>query len=138
MAGAGRALAYLYVGSRDVGEDLAFYRDQLGGELVWRFRAMGAEVAAVRLGEGPLVLLADHRDAPSVLQIWAVGDLDGARRELEAAGFARSQRRVEVPDGPCLVLSDPSGNELALLEQVRPGAMAKAYADPANARAVRD
>jgi hypothetical protein len=28
-----------------------------------------------------------------------------------------------VPDGPCLVVADPTGNEIALLEQVRPNIM---------------
>ncbi|HEX5955546.1 MAG TPA: VOC family protein [Solirubrobacterales bacterium] len=118
-----RRLVYLYVGSSDVGRDLGFYRDQLGGELVWRSEGLGAEVAAVRLGDGPLVLLADHRGAPSALPIWAVGDLDDELGKLRAAGWAAGARRVEVPDGPCAVLSDPSGNEIALLERVRPGVM---------------
>ena len=118
-----RQLVYLYVGSNDVGRDLGFYRDQLGGELIWRSEGIGAEVAAVRLGDGPLVLLTDHRHAPSVLPIWAVGDLDDELARLEAAGWTAGARRVEVPDGPCAVLVDPSGNELALLERVRPGVM---------------
>jgi hypothetical protein len=137
MVGSEGRLVYLYVGSSDVGLDLAFYRDQLGGELAWRFRAFEAEVAAVRLGDGPLVLLADHREPPSVLPIWAVEDLDRAVSRLEAAGWRDGHRRVEVPDGPCLVLSDPSGNQVALLERVRPAALEKAWRDPANPRAVR-
>jgi predicted enzyme related to lactoylglutathione lyase len=112
-------LAYLYVGSRDVDADLAFYRDRLGAEVVWDIEGIETHVAAVRLGEGPLVLLADHRPAPSVLPIWAVDDLDAAAATLAAAGWTKSLRRVEVPDGPILLLSDPSGNEVGLLEPVR-------------------
>ena len=118
-----RQLVYLYVGSSDVGRDLGFYRDRLGGELVWRSEGLGAEVAAVRLGDGPLVLLADHRHAPSALPIWAVDDLHDELARLRATGWTDEARRVEVPDGPCAVLVDPSGNELALLERVRPGVM---------------
>lgn len=123
MSTGARHLVYLYVGSADVGADLAFYRDRLGGELAWRSEAFGAEVAAVRLGDGPLVLLADHREAPSVLPIWAVDDLEAEVARLRAAGWEGGTRRVEVPDGPCVILGDPSGNEVALLERVRPGVM---------------
>ena len=69
------------------------------------------------------MLLADHRPVPSVLQIWAVEDLTVEVERLEAAGWTGSARSVEVPDGPCFVLADPSGNEIALLEQVRPNVM---------------
>lgn len=116
-------LIYLYVGSDDVPGDVAFYRDHLGAEVVWHHRAMGTEVAAVRLGEGPMVLLADHREAPSVLPIWTVQDIEAAREALERSGWSGPTAQVEVPDGPCLLLQDPSGNEVGLIQQVRPGVM---------------
>ena len=81
------------------------------------------------------MLLADHREAPSVLPVWAVDDLDRATTELRDRGWTGAERRVEVPDGPCLLLTHPSGNELALLERTRPGAMER---DPASKRAVRE
>ncbi|HEV8571508.1 MAG TPA: VOC family protein [Actinomycetota bacterium] len=117
------SLIYLYVGSDDVPSDVAFYRDHLGAEVVWHHRAMGTEVAAVRLGEGPLVLLADHREAPSILPIWSVEDIDAAQEALERSGWSGPADRVEVPDGPCLLLRDSSGNQIGLLQQVRPGVM---------------
>jgi catechol 2,3-dioxygenase-like lactoylglutathione lyase family enzyme len=129
-------LCYLYVGSADVDADLAFYRDGLGGELVWRVQAFEADVAAVRIGAGPLLLLADHRPAPSVIQIWSVADIDAAAAGLREAGFSDGGTRVEVPDGPCLVLDDPSGNHIGLLHRVRPDAMAHSYNDD-NPSAVR-
>jgi catechol 2,3-dioxygenase-like lactoylglutathione lyase family enzyme len=116
-------LVYLYVGARDVPADVAFYRDHLGAEVVWDRQAMGTHVAAVRLGDGPLVLLADHRDPGSVLPLWSVDDLDAAVAALKASGWSGEGTRVEVPDGPCLLLHDPSGNEVGLLHQVRPGVM---------------
>jgi catechol 2,3-dioxygenase-like lactoylglutathione lyase family enzyme len=127
-----------HVGSADVDADLRFYSDALGGELVWRFQALDADVAGVRLGDGPLVLLADHRPAPSVLPIFAVTDLDLAADQLRASEWAETATQVEVPDGPALVLHDPSGNEIALLHRVRPDAMPSSYRDPDNGHAVRD
>lgn len=117
------SLVYLYVGSDDVPRDVAFYRDHLGAEVVWHHQAMGTEVAAVRLGDGPVVLLADHREAPSVLPIWTVEDIDAAQEALGRSGWSGPTDRVEVPDGPCLLLQDASGNQIGLLQQVRPGVM---------------
>lgn len=123
MAPVAGRLVYLYIGSDNVPADLVFYRDHLRGDVIWHRQGFGAEVAAVRLGEGPLVLLADHREAGSVLPIWTVEDIDGALTALGDAGWTGQPTTVEVPDGPCLLLRDPSGNEIGLLHQVRPGVM---------------
>jgi predicted enzyme related to lactoylglutathione lyase len=138
MATPGRRLVYLYMGSSDVGRDVDFYVGRLGGELVWRFESHGTEVAAIRLGAGPLVLLAGHRDAPGVLQIWEVDDLERALTELREAGWEGPETRVEVPDGPCLILRDPSGNEIGLLKRVRPGVLEKSWQGDKDAEALRD
>ena len=137
-AGIAGALVYLYVGSSDVGRDIDFYRRVLGAEVMWRFRAFGAEVAALRVGEGPLFLLADHRPAGSCLPIWSAPDLDAPAAALRAGGWHEKSVRVEVPDGPCLVFADPSGNQVALLRPDRPRALEHAWQDPDNERAVRE
>lgn len=121
-------LLYLYMGSADVTADLAWYNEVLGAELLWRAQAYGADVAAVRVGvDGPALLLADHRPVPSCMPIWAVTDIDAAIEFLEATEWTRGSMRVEVPDGPCLVLTDPGGNQMALLRPDRPNAMQDAY-----------
>ena len=129
-------LAYLYIGTSDLRADLAWYDEVLGADLVWRFEAFGADVAAVRIGpEGsPLVLLADHRPVPSCLPIWTVRSLHDTSEWLQATGWLATAVRVGVPDGPCLVLRDRSGNELALLQQDNPEAMQHAYQDLTNPR----
>lgn len=116
-------VVYLYVGSDDVDADLRFLVDGLGGELAWRFQEFGAEVAGVRMGDGPMYIVADHRPAGNVLPIIAVTDLDSAAEGLLAAGFTDTGTTVEVPDGPCTVLAAPAGNEVGLLQQTRPGAL---------------
>jgi hypothetical protein len=98
-------LRYLYVGSANVEKDLAFHQEVLGGELVWRFRKFGADVAAVRHQEGPLVLLADHRPAGSVLPLYAVDDLEALRAALVGKGL-RLGHTVATPDGPCLLVEN--------------------------------
>lgn len=130
-------IVYLYVGSDDVDGDLRFLVDGLGADLAWRFHAFDADVAAVRMGDGPMYLVANHRPAGSVLPIVTVEDLDTAAAGLRAAGFNDTGVTVEVPDGPCMVLTAPAGNEIGLLQQTRPGAMDGAYSDPGNSSAVR-
>jgi predicted enzyme related to lactoylglutathione lyase len=130
-------LVYLYIGTDDVARDVGFYEAALGARLVWRFHVFATDVAAVRLGEGPLVLLAEHRRAPSCLPIWSVADLGAASERLTGSGFEAHGETVGTPDGPVHVLRDPSGNELGLLRADRPGALEDAYADPTNTNAVR-
>ncbi|HWN66048.1 MAG TPA: VOC family protein [Haliangium sp.] len=130
-------LAYLYVGSASHDADVAYYRDVLGGELVWHFDKFGARVAAFRLAEGPLVLLADHRPAGTCLPIFGVRDLQAVVRELRGRGWQASGGPFEIPDGPCYLFRDPSGNELGLLGLARPDALVAAYADPGNSAALR-
>jgi hypothetical protein len=129
-------LAYLYLGSTDVGTDLVFWQDALGARLRWRFRAFGADVAAVDVGTGPPVLLASHRPAPSVLPIWAVTDVTRVIDDLRESGWVHGVE-LEIPDGPVFVFRDPSGNELAALQVLRPDALDGAWRDPDNPRAVR-
>lgn len=131
-------LTYLYLGSNDVDADLEMYLGALGAELVWRFRAFATDVAAVRLVPvGPLVLLAEHRRAPSCLPIWTVADLDATMLRLDESGLAPRGETVGTPDGPVHVLSDRSGNEIGLLQADRPAALERAYAEPDNPNAVR-
>jgi hypothetical protein len=111
-------LEYLYVASADVD------RDVLGAQVVWDFQEFGTRVAAVRLSERPpLYILAGHRAPPNVLPIFAVESLPKAEKALREKGWAPSSDRFEVPDGPCYLFKDPSGNELALLGMTRPHAL---------------
>lgn len=129
-------LLYLYVGSGSFDRDFAYYRDVLGAPLVWNFSRFGARVAAFRVGEGPLVLVADHRPAPSCIPIWAVEDVEDVAEALRARGWTSTGGAFEIPDGPCYRFDDPSGNPFAFLQAVRPGVLEKAYADPSNPNAV--
>ena len=139
-AGAGPIgdLVYVYLGTDDVERDRAFYLEALGAEPVWRFRAFATDVAAVRVAPGaPLVLLAEHRRAPSCLLVWAVTDLDAAAERLRGSGFEAHGETAGTPDGPVHVFRDPSGNEMGLLRQDRPNALDAAFADPTHENAVR-
>jgi predicted enzyme related to lactoylglutathione lyase len=131
-------LRFLYVGSADVERDLPIWLALPGATMRWRFQAFDADVAAVELvGGGPLVLLADHRPAGTLLPIFAVDELGEAVDGLGEQGWQVVARWAGTPEGPAAELRDPSGNEIALLRVDRPGAMDAAYADPGNRHAVR-
>ena len=80
-------LRFLYVGSSDVKRDLDYYVKVLGSRKVWDRTAFGTRVAAVELCDGPLLLLAGHRPAPSVLPVFQVDSLKASEKELRSRGW---------------------------------------------------
>ncbi len=131
-------LRFLYVGSRRFDDDVKYYRDSISAEQVWNFKAFGARVAAFHLGEGPLLLLADHRPAPSCIPVFEVKDLKITISELGAKGVRPDRGPFEIPNGPCCMFKDPSGNEFAIFQDERPNVLEEAYSDPRNKRVVRE
>ena len=113
-------LAYLYVGTSDFERDLAYYRDVLGGELLWNLAGFGAHVAAFRVGDGPLLLLADHRPAPTCMPVYEVDNLKETTRALKKRGWKPDGSSFEIPNGPCYAFEDPSKNRYAIFQNVRP------------------
>ena len=122
-------IEYLYVGTSDFERDLAYYTDVLGAKVIWNRHAFGAKVAALRLCEGPQYLLADHRPAPSCMPLFEVLDLKATAKHLRSRGWKSEGRSFEIPPGPCILFKDPSGNELALFENVRPNVMGEGFED---------
>jgi hypothetical protein len=130
-------LEFLYVGTSAFERDCAYYRDVLGANLVWAFNAFGAKVAAFRLCDGPLWLLADHRRAPSCMPIIAVQHLERTVAELKERGWHSDGDSFEIPNGPCYRFTDPSGNQIAIFQNLRPDSMERAFADKDNPNAIR-
>ena len=115
------ALDVLYVPSRDVAADVAFYRDVLGGRVVFAVEGMGARVAEVALAaRGPRVVLADHLPGESPILLHRVPDLEQTLDELGARGL-RLEARMELPLGPCATFRSPGGQRLGLYQLTRPG-----------------
>jgi lactoylglutathione lyase len=99
----------LYVTDLEAG--LAFYRDQLGHELIWR-----TEVAAgLRLPESDAeIVLQTEQQAPEIDLL--VDSADEAARRIEALGGNILVPPFDIPIGRCVVVSDPWGNPLVLLD----------------------
>ena len=118
-------LRYLYMGTSNVQKDVDYYTKVLGANKIWDISSFGTRVAALQLGEGPLLLLADHRPAPSCILIFQVDDLEAVSKALRQKGWKPEGERFEIPEGPCYRFSDPSGNPLALLEITRPNVLGR-------------
>lgn len=114
-------LRFLYVGTSDTTRDAAWYVEKAGARKLWQFEAFGANVAGLAIGDGPLLLLADHRPAGSVLPIWEVDDLKATVTTMVDAGWQPEGEPFEVPTGPCRLFKDPSGTEICLTQMTRPG-----------------
>jgi predicted enzyme related to lactoylglutathione lyase len=114
------ALDVLYVPSQDVEADVAFYRDLLGGRIIFAIEAMGTRVAEVATApQGPRVVLADHLPGTAPILLHRVSDLDEALAELASRGVAL-EGRVELPLGPCAMFRSPGGQRLGLYQLTRP------------------
>jgi len=116
------ALDFIYMPSADVAADLAFYRDALGGEIVFAIEAFGTRVAQVRISDGgPRLLLAGHMRGEAPVLVHRVPDLDVAIAELEGRGL-EIEERFGFPHGPAASLRTPGGQRLAIYELTRPEA----------------
>jgi catechol 2,3-dioxygenase-like lactoylglutathione lyase family enzyme len=116
------ALDILYLPSRDAEADVAFYRDRLGGRVVFAVEAMGTRVAEVAVSpNGPRMVLAEHLAGDAPLLLHRTSGLDATVTGLGIAPEAR----VELPLGPCVTLRSPGGQRLGLYELTRPGVDAR-------------
>jgi predicted enzyme related to lactoylglutathione lyase len=113
-------LDFVYMPSRDVARDLAFYVELLGGDVVFAIEAMGTRVAEVKLSEGgPRLLLADHLEGERPVLVHRVADLDDTLAKLEERGL-RVDARMGLPHGPCATFHTPGGQRLAVYQLTRP------------------
>ena len=99
----------LYVPDLEAG--LAFYRDKLGHELIWRT----ATAAGLRLPETDaefVIQTEEQRQETDLL----VDSADEAARFIEHAGGTVIVPPFDIQIGRCVVVEDPWGNPLVLLD----------------------
>jgi predicted enzyme related to lactoylglutathione lyase len=95
----------------DLDEALAFYRDRLGHELIWRTDA----AAGLRLpGSNAELVLQTER--PQVETDLAVESVEAAVERFVAAGGRLIAGPFEIQIGRCAVVADPFGNVLVMLD----------------------
>ncbi len=113
-------LDFLYVPSEDVAADARYFADVLGGRIAFAIDGMGTRVAAVRLTDGPpLLLLTDHLEGERPILVYRVPDLPAALADLEDRGWPR-ERSFEIPHGPCCSFRARGGHRVALYQLTRP------------------
>ena len=99
----------LYVPDLEAG--LAFYRDRLGHELIWRTET----AAGLRLPETDTELVLqteEHRQEVDFL----VGSADKSAKFIELSGGKVIVPPFDIQIGRCVVVEDPWGNPLVLLD----------------------
>jgi hypothetical protein len=117
-------LDFLYMPSRDVAGDIAYFAEVLGGRVVFAIESMGTRVAAVSLGTGtPLLLFAGHLDGDVPVLLFRVADLQAELEAMAARGWKR-ESTFEIPHGPCCSFRTPGDHRVALYEPTRPDATA--------------
>jgi hypothetical protein len=115
------SLDFVYVPTSDVDAAAAFHVEAIGAELVWKVRAMGTTVAALRLAPGePLVLLAGHVSGERPILVYRVTSYPDAVADLRRQGVELVE--LEIPHGPCATFTADGGQRYAVYELVRPEA----------------
>jgi predicted enzyme related to lactoylglutathione lyase len=95
----------------DLEAGLAYYRDRLGHELVWRRpRSAGLRMP----GTDAEIVLTTER--PELEVNLTVASADSAVEQFVAAGGRVLVRPFDIPIGRCAVVADPWGNRLVLLD----------------------
>ena len=113
-------LDYVYMPSRDVAADMAYFRDVLGGRVVFAIDAMGTRVAMIELtGDPPRLLLADHVEGDVPILVYRVASIADTISELEKRGWSRGAS-LEIPQGPVCSFRAPGGQRIAVYELTRP------------------
>jgi predicted enzyme related to lactoylglutathione lyase len=95
----------------DLEEGLAFYRDRLGHGLNWRTATM----AGLRMPETDAEIVL-HTEPEGVEVDLLVDSADAAAASIEAAGGRVTVPPFEIQIGRCVVVEDPWGNQLVLLD----------------------
>lgn len=113
-------LDYVYMPSRDVAADAAYFTDVLGAKLIFAIDGLGTRVAMIALTDSPPRLLpAGHLEGDVPILLYRVADLQVATAELRARGWSDGHA-LEIPQGPVRSFHAPGGQRIAIYERTRP------------------
>jgi hypothetical protein len=113
------SLDFVYMPSRDVAADVAYFTETLGGLLIFAIDDGGTRVAMLALGtEPPRLLLTDHLDTDAPILVFRVEDLSAQVARLHSHKV--EGWRLELPMGPAFSWTAPGGQRVAIYEPTRP------------------
>lgn len=95
----------------DLESGLSFYRDRLGHALIWRTET----AAGLRLPESEAELVIQTEDRRQEID-FLVDSADEAAKVIEQAGGKIIVLPFDIQIGRCVVVEDPWGNPLVLLD----------------------
>jgi predicted enzyme related to lactoylglutathione lyase len=99
----------------DLDRGLAFYRDLLGHQLMWRNEATGQ--AGLRTpGSGTEIVLTTRQ---SYEPDWKVASADAAAEVFRASGGRVLVEPMDIPIGRLALVEDPFGNRLVVLDSTK-------------------
>jgi catechol 2,3-dioxygenase-like lactoylglutathione lyase family enzyme len=99
----------------DLDAGLAFYRDRLGHELIWRNDAVGQAGLRTPDSATEVVLTTALSYEPN----WKVRSAEGAAAAFVANGGRIVAGPEDIPVGRLVVVADPFGNVLVLLDSTK-------------------
>jgi len=114
---------FVYIPAPDIESSVDYYKNILGGELLWKIHAYGVWVACIVLSEEePYILLANHIEKNDIALIYRVSNLEKTAFQLRSKGW-KEEKRPEIPPGPCCTFRDPADNHIAIYEKLHPDVM---------------
>lgn len=113
-------LDYVYMPSRDVAADVAYFTAVLGARLIFAIDGMGTRVAMLALTDDPpRLLLAGHLEGDVPVLLYRVANLEAATAELRTRGWSDGHA-LEIPQGPVRSFEAPGGQRIGIYERTRP------------------
>jgi predicted enzyme related to lactoylglutathione lyase len=95
----------------DLESGLAFYRDQLGHELIWRTKS----AAGLRMRDSKAEIVLQTQDEEQEIDL-KVDSADAAAVRIQEAGGQVVVPPFDIQIGRCVIVADPWGNRLVLLD----------------------
>jgi predicted enzyme related to lactoylglutathione lyase len=99
----------IYVANLD--EGLSFYRDKLGHQLIWR----NEHAIGLRMPDTDAEIVIQNEDKVQEID-FKVDSVEMASQRIAGAGAKVIIPPFDIPIGRCVVVQDPWGNQIVLLD----------------------